>query len=324
MQIQQFFSFDECRDLWNGTAAIVRPYPFQQLWYIELFAKHFAKEEDLFLLKIFEENQLLALGAFEKVGQAIIFLGTKDVSQTPGLVQDITDFADLLYTREGKEYAPRIWETISSFFAEKGFSELQLNYVREDSSTYQVLSQNHLTAQQEVSPFIALPPTWDEYVASLGKKQRHELKRKMNRLSQTTFMFERKEASKETFASFIRLHKLSDFNKAKFMTESMEHFFWDFVSVQKTLWNTSFYTLSIEEKEVSSVLVLENNEQVLLYNSGFDPEFGYYSAGLLGKAFILRGAIEEKKKIYDFLRGNERYKYDLGAKDLPLFSLKLF
>lgn len=326
MQVQRFLSFDECRDIWNETASIVKPYPFQQLWYMELFFKNFAKKEDLFLLGIFEEQQLLALGAFEKVGQTILFLGTKDVSQTPDLVQDITDFGDILYTQLGKEKADMIWESIFAYFKEQGFSQLQLDYIREDSPTYTVLHQQAYlnVSQQEVSPYILVPQLWEEYLSSLQKKQRHELKRKINRLSKIPYTFERKDITKENFDSFITLHKLSDFNKAKFMTESMEHFFWDVVSTKKLFWQTFLYTLSIEEKEVSSVLVFENDEQILLYNSGFDPSFGYYSVGLLGKAFILKHTIKEEKHVYDFLRGNERYKYDLGAHDLPLFQIKNF
>ena len=38
-----------------------------------------------------------------------------------------------------------------------------------------------------------------------------------------------------------------------------------------------------------------------------------YSAGLLLKALTIRHAIDEGLAYYDFLRGDEAYKYDLGA-----------
>ena len=37
--------------------------------------------------------------------------------------------------------------------------------------------------------------------------------------------------------------------------------------------------------------------------------------------FLLKKSIEKKIEIFDFLRGNERYKYDLGAKDKLLYKV---
>lgn len=323
MHITTFPSLDACQELWETTEKSTSHYPFQSWWYLHVFAKHFSNQANLYLLGVYEKDLLLALGAFEKVGENIVFLGTKDVSQTPGLVQDITDFGDLLFTPEGEEQAEKIWETIITCFQEKKIGTLSLSYVREDSPTYKVLHEKYETTQQEVSPYILLPKTWEEYLASLEKKQRHELKRKMNRLSHVQYSFKKEALDQQAFATFIRLHKLSDFNKEQFMTSSMEAFFWDVLQTPKKTWESCVYMLCIDNTEVSSVLVFENDTQILLYNSGFDPSFGYYSVGLLGKAFILQKAIEEKKTIYDFLRGNERYKYDLGAKDLPLYKIVL-
>ena len=60
-----------------------------------------------------------------------------------------------------------------------------------------------------------------------------------------------------------------------------------------------------------------------LYNSGYDPSYSFYSVGLLLKAQSIHWAIEQGKKKYDFLRGNERYKYDLGAKNLRLYRIEI-
>ena len=43
--------------------------------------------------------------------------------------------------------------------------------------------------------------------------------------------------------------------------------------------------------------------------------------GLLNKALSLKEAIEEGKHSFDFLRGTERYKYNLGAKDQVVYQM---
>ena len=49
-----------------------------------------------------------------------------------------------------------------------------------------------------------------------------------------------------------------------------------------------------------------------LYNSGFRPEAAALSPGLILLAHIIRDAIERGQRRFDFLRGEERYKYDFG------------
>ena len=38
---------------------------------------------------------------------------------------------------------------------------------------------------------------------------------------------------------------------------------------------------------------------------------------------FLKQSIENNKQAFNFLRGNERYKYDLGGEDIKLFEIKL-
>jgi CelD/BcsL family acetyltransferase involved in cellulose biosynthesis len=45
------------------------------------------------------------------------------------------------------------------------------------------------------------------------------------------------------------------------------------------------------------------------------------SVGLLNKALCIREAIEEGRRAFDFLRGSERYKYDLGGTDRLLYRI---
>jgi len=78
--------------------------------------------------------------------------------------------------------------------------------------------------------------------------------------------------------------------------------------------------LEIDQVPVSSVLFFENNDELLLYNSGFNPAYKQYSVGLLLKSLLIKYAIKTEKKRVDFLRGGERYKYDLGSQDRFLYS----
>ena len=125
------------------------------------------------------------------------------------------------------------------------------------------------------------------------------------------------------FEEFIKLHRLSDASKNQFMSDEMKSFFYDLYNTNIPSWQIKLAFLDIEQNPAAAILYFESNEQFLLYNSGYDPKYKYYSAGLLLCAHLIQQAIEGKKKKFDFLRGNERYKYDLGGKDCKLYQFIL-
>jgi CelD/BcsL family acetyltransferase involved in cellulose biosynthesis len=63
--------------------------------------------------------------------------------------------------------------------------------------------------------------------------------------------------------------------------------------------------------------------RVLVYNSGLMPDqYGHLSPGIVLLAFSIRHAIELKYRFFDFLRGNEIYKYRMGGKDTRVYMLR--
>jgi CelD/BcsL family acetyltransferase involved in cellulose biosynthesis len=83
------------------------------------------------------------------------------------------------------------------------------------------------------------------------------------------------------------------------------------------------FILRINGKPAAAVLCFDAGSYLYLYNSGYDPEFSSLSVGLVSKALALRWAIENGKTGLDFLRGDEPYKYDLGARDQEIYRLRL-
>jgi CelD/BcsL family acetyltransferase involved in cellulose biosynthesis len=79
--------------------------------------------------------------------------------------------------------------------------------------------------------------------------------------------------------------------------------------------------LRINGRPAAAVLCFDAGSYLYMYNSGYDPEFSGLSVGLVSKALCLRWAIENGKTGIDFLRGDEPYKYDLGAADQQIYSL---
>ena len=65
------------------------------------------------------------------------------------------------------------------------------------------------------------------------------------------------------------------------------------------------------------------NDKMYLYNSAYDPQYDSLSAGLLCKILCIQESIQEGRKVFDFLKGNETYKRQLGGKEIPLYRCQI-
>jgi CelD/BcsL family acetyltransferase involved in cellulose biosynthesis len=179
---------------------------------------------------------------------------------------------------------------------------------------------------EETCPVLALPAAWDDYLAALGKKDRHELRRKLRRAESHPEPLTWRTVNKgpelaAALETFIALHRRSDEAKARFMTPIMVTFFHRLLAAFAPTGWLEVATLYAGDHPVAAYLSFRQAARLLLYNSGYDPRYGGYSAGFALLVYRIRQAIEEGVQTFDFLRGDERYKYDLGAQDQFIYRV---
>ena len=74
---------------------------------------------------------------------------------------------------------------------------------------------------------------------------------------------------------------------------------------------------------ISACIVIEYANIYFLYNSAYSLDYNSFSVGLVSKIIALKQSVESNYHAFNFLRGNERYKYELGGKDIKLYEIKL-
>lgn len=174
----------------------------------------------------------------------------------------------------------------------------------------------------ELTAVLMLPDSWDTYLAGLGKKKRHELERKTRR-------FEREAPDavlrstddgrlEEDIEAFIRLHKTSAGEKGEFMLPAREEFFREIARTLQPLGMLALDFLELDGKPIAATISFRYDNVFYLYNSAFDLTLRPISPGLILVSRLIQRSIDERARRFDFLRGRERYKYDLGAEALPL------
>ena len=176
------------------------------------------------------------------------------------------------------------------------------------------------------APFVSLPGTFEEYLERLAKKERHELRRKMRRagdlLPGLAFRVTRTpEELANDLPSFVELHRKSHPAKEVFMDEAMTVFFREVAEGFLDSGRLRLGFLSTRGMDVASVFQFRTDDALLLYNSGYDPAHRAANPGLVLIARSIGLAVEEGCAEYDFLRGTERYKYDLGGVDRVVYRL---
>jgi CelD/BcsL family acetyltransferase involved in cellulose biosynthesis len=297
-------------------------WPFLQPTWLQVWWSEFPISGKLLLLGVRDGERLVGVAPLIHDANRLSFAG--DAS--------ICDYMDIIAAR-GRE--PEVLDSVLRYAEALTWCRFELWGIRADSPTLPALRSLadryglHLDVEPEaVCPRVSLPATWDDYLTSLGKKDRHELRRKLRRFFEAShdsrhYVLSTVEDIRDGLDDFFRLHRISRQDKAEFMTPQMEHFFRVMAeSLAKEDLLRLFY-LEVDGRRVASVFAFDCGNELWLYNSGYDPMFASVSVGLVSKAIVLREAIEEGKRCYDLLRGRESYKYDLGARDLEVVRCTL-
>lgn len=188
----------------------------------------------------------------------------------------------------------------------------------------QIAQEKGLSCQvlaEDVAPVVALPGDFEDYLMSLRKKDRHELRRKVRKLEGREdvrwYLVPPTDAEQMHAAmhTFLDLHRKSGADKAHFMNDQMAAFFFDTVeNLLPTGW-LDMAILEVDNEPAAAYFSFNYNRRIYLYNSGYDPKFSSYSAGIALLVYRIHKAILQGCKYFDFLRGDEEYKYDFGGKD---------
>jgi CelD/BcsL family acetyltransferase involved in cellulose biosynthesis len=181
---------------------------------------------------------------------------------------------------------------------------------------------------EERCPVLALPESWDAYLARLPGKHRHELQRKVRRLEREAPDAHVSSAAEPAdverrFDDFLHLHRRSRAGKARFMDERMETFFRRVVMAFSAEDGVRLWLLDTPTGPMAAFVCLEWDGTVGLYNSGFDPDRAALAPGIVLLSHVIRDAIARGKRRFDFLRGEERYKYEFGPVPEDVCALRV-
>lgn len=176
------------------------------------------------------------------------------------------------------------------------------------------------TRVHEVAAVLDLPDSFEEYMAEIGKKERHEMRRKRRRYEASLgkLHHETHRGRGWAFDEFVRLHRRAAGEKGSFLTDERLDMFGRLADIDG--WRLD--ALRTPDGSAAAVVFgYSDDTGYYLYNSAYDPDMADVSPGVVLLGSMIEQAITEEMPRFDFLKGDETYKFRLGAQRRPLTEI---
>ena len=288
--------------------------------YLKLYWEELGQETPLLLAFAVDEDPCAGAAAFELVGSTLRFLGGTEV----------TDYMGPVATPGSEDAVAK--ELVTALLTVEGWTDVDLRGLPEDSPWLRRLQEAFTGAglavaieDDSVAPCLPLPGTWEEYLAALPGKLRHEIRRKARRLEAETGGYEVVATTPATLTEdldcFVELHRSSEGPKGKFMQPGMEIFFRRLGEefLPDGVFRLSF--VEVDGVKTAGAIGFSFNRTFSLYNSAYDREWSRLSPGMVLVADLVERAIGEGCTTFDMLKGDLPYKYRFGAHPRPVKRL---
>lgn len=253
---------------------------------------------------------------------------TRNRANTPALMLlgsiEISDYLDLIVHNSAlAEFISGLFDLLDSPQA-PAWEALDLYNIPETSPTLPVLRQaaaeHGWTYEQQTlqsCPYIPLPGDWEAYLAGIDKKQRHEIRRKMRRAEESEtpvrwYIVQDESTLDQEVEDFLGL-MAQDPDKARFLTQAMRL---QMRAAVHSAFRAGWLQLAFLEaggQKAAGYLNFDYAGHIWVYNSGLNFELRELSPGWVLLGYLLKWANDNQRLTFDFMRGDEDYKYRFGG-----------
>lgn len=319
---KQLFAASECRS------------PFLSWEWLSTWFKWFGADRIPFILKVLRDNQLIGLLPLCLDEKRILGMKLRRLCFI-GENQGGADYLDLIAKPEDQ---PEILSAIFDFLrAEDCFDLISLENLANDSEAYGFLQNfagqenkrfRYSDSTAAICPQINLEGGWETILKQ--SKRAGNFKRRLKQLEKMPdFEFRSVVSPDETSPAFERFYRLHERRWIKSGGSELSghprlvSFQRDLIATLAQTGLLRFDELWVEGDCRASVYGLDDGKTFFYYNSGYDLDWANYSVGLVLIGLSVKNAVGRGNTLYDFLRGEETYKFDWANRNSELKNVKL-
>ena len=284
------------------------------------------KQAELVLISATENDQLIGIAPLfiaEYEGRsALMLIGRIEISDyldlivreadLPRFLFGLIEFLDSSDMRAGRFAArPYNWSAIDWYNLPDDSPTLAALKAESDSRGW--------TYHEEIyrpTPRIALNGSFDDYLSRIDKKQRHEIRRKLRRIDESGrgrfYVVDKLAEIEPEMDAFFHLMK-QDPSKANFLHPAMLEQMTVTIRAahrQGYLW---LGFLEVDGVKTAASLNYDYKNKLWGYNSGVSRDHMELSPGWVLMAYTIQWCCENGRYEFDFMRGDEDYKYRFGG-----------
>ncbi len=275
--------------------------PFQTWEWQSTWFQFFGRSKKPYLLSAWEGSDLVGLYPLARKAGAWYVLRSSGVGPS-----------DYLHPLVREESAEQVQIGFSEhLLGQRDYSLVDLHQLRDDRSSPQIPEAIEL--EQGTCLVLDLPPSYEEYLGMLGKSLRYDVRK----LDKSLFKEGRAKVEFVTVGNLTQgLEILFEQHKKRWRKRGLPgaflgktqgfHHAWGNLAL-KNEW-LQLGILSLDGSPIGAIYGMAMGESVYFYQAGFDPVHKAASPGTLLVASLIKNAIDEGRKHFDFLRGDEPYK----------------
>jgi len=335
-RIEDPAAFQALREEWDELLAASLADSFFLTWeWLYAWWTHLAGDRRLFLLVARQGGRLVAIAPLSLRARRVAGVVPLRSVEFLGADRLSSDYLDVIVRRG--------WEAdaipaLARYLADARLA-LELASVRRAGCAAAALSRA-LTQRRwrmwetptAVCPFIDLSEhTWESYLGTLESKPRNDFLRLLKNLTKK-FSVRLEPASsepqrREFMAHLVRLHNLRWQNLGgsdALHTADLVAFHDEVSRVTLERGWLRLFVLWLDGQPVASLYGFRYGRTFYFVQTGFDPAYGRHAVGLITVGLTIKSAIAEGAEEYDFLRGDEAYKFRWAREVRHLATLEVY
>jgi hypothetical protein len=317
-EISESSQFSELKHTWNEVLDRSKDNNAFLTWEFQsTFWDHIKEEKKLRILLVEDQDKIIAIAPFRESHYRFRNLLSYDVLEPLTLGADYTG---ILLTEKKLECCSLILEHLAE---KRNWDFMYFFDLPENSELLELLRQVHPNNQKfelisgKICPFISTSGSLEAFTESLDSNFRKEMKRSMRNLEKDCGEVQIKKydelgSVEESMNIFFDLHQQRWTSREKtgvFATQKVREFFQQIAEqFAKNGW-LSLYFLTIRGTPIAAQYGFEYRNKHYYVLSGFNVAYSKYGVGNLLTHKIIESCFERKIGEFDFLKGDEAYKF---------------
>lgn len=280
--------------------------------------EHLTDKSSLRILCATENDKLVGIAPFRKTQKRLRYIRYNIIEP---VTNGNTDYAGIILTEEGEKCLSRFLEHL---LKQKDWDLFYLPDLPQGSPTLKLIESSRRDLPRLdirkgwICPYVTIPNSKEELLANLNPKFRRELNRRLRKLEKEQGRVELKPyyalGSLESAMNLLfELHQKRWTLRSKAGVFASEHSRNIVMQTAKFFAEKNWfrlYFLTVNGKPVAAEYDLEYGGKMHGHLCGFDPDYSKYSVGNLLLWKVLEECVEKGISEYDFMQGDESYKFD--------------